>query len=84
MTKVRFKIKYEPKFVDDMSVLMRSLDLGIGGVTMPIEEIVSWKTSTPVDKKYISDTARLLKKGLIDAGCTPIYVKRLLERKEQI
>jgi hypothetical protein len=68
LTKCVFNVNFTPKIVHDIGQVMSKLDLGITGATMPIDEQVSFLTSTKVTKKYIATIIIKLQEAYESSG----------------
>ena len=76
-TKVKFMILYQLTIIDRIGDIMSKCDLGITGIESPILDIVSWRTSTKVDLKYINKMKRVLKEAYKRIDKRIIKIKKI-------
>jgi hypothetical protein len=67
-TRCVFNVNFTPKIVHDIGQVMSKLDLGITGCTMPIDEQVSFLTTTKVTTKYITAIIEKLQEAYESTG----------------
>lgn len=67
-TRCVFNVNFTPKIVHEIGQVMSKLDLGIIGVTMPIDEQVSFLTTTKVTKKYTAAIVEKLQEAYESTG----------------
>lgn len=75
VTKVEFEVIYEKAIVGKVSKVLSICDLGVAGIECPIPLIVSWTTTSVVDKAYLAKMKRAIRKSF-DEGDRIISIKK--------
>lgn len=76
-TKMVFNVNFTPSLIHDVGKVMSGLDLGISGLTMPIDEEVSFFTSTKITEKYIKMVISILRESYEKSGNVVHEIKHI-------